>query len=338
MKNSGAFWQIVAVPGVLLVLLLVIAPARVESQETASFWSNEVEVPMALAGQVELTSCDTEECGSICHSDEKLLGLFRHSEPCFDKFISPMTNPVFFEDPRTLTEARLIYLNHNVPAAAGGGDIQLLAVQLRAALTERLSLVASKDGYAISTNALIDDGWADVAAGLKYNLFADAESQRLLSVGLSYELPVGSPRTLQGNGDGEFHLYTTGGAEVFDFGHWISALGVRQPVDNGAESSMMYWSNHFDYEVHDGWYALTEVNWFHWLEAGDNTALAGVEGGDLFNFGSTGVSGNDIVTQAVGLKYKRNRNRELGAAFEFPLTTRKDVIDSRLTVDWIFRY
>ena len=65
---------------------------------------------------------------------------------------------------------------------------------------------------------------------------------------------------------------------------------------------MWYWSNHFDYEIADGWYALTEVNWFNWIGAGTNLALAGVEGGDLFNFGSTGVAGNDIVTQAVKVK------------------------------------
>jgi hypothetical protein len=296
-----------------------------------------------LANQVDLTSyggdcCDPCcDCGSAC-CDEKLFGLFRRSDHCFDSFISPMTNPVFFEDPRTLTEARAIYLNHNVPAAAGGGDIQLMAVQLRAALTERLSLVASKDGYVISTNDLIDDGWVDVSAGLKYNLFTDPVAQRLLSAGFHYEMPVGTPKTLQGNGDGEFHAYLSGGAEIFEYGHWISGSGFRLPSDPSAESSMWYWSNHFDYEVADGWYALTEVNWFNWIGAGTNPALAGVEGGDLFNFGSVGVAGNDIVTQAVGLKYKRNNHRELGAAYESPLTDRKDVLDGRFTLDWIFRY
>ncbi|MCA9187124.1 MAG: hypothetical protein KDA99_15965 [Planctomycetales bacterium] len=110
-----------------------------------------------------------------------------------------MTNPVFFEDPRTLTEARIIYLRHKVPLAATGGDVNLLAVQLRAALTDRLSIIATKDGYAWSTNPLIDDGWADVAAGLKYTLLRDPCRQRLLSVGLTYEMPVGTPGTQQGN-------------------------------------------------------------------------------------------------------------------------------------------
>ena len=82
---------------------------------------------------------------------------------------------------------------------------------------------------------------------------------------------------------------------------------------------------------------MTEFNWYHWLASGAG-GVPGVEGGDLINLGSTGVAGNDIVSQAVGVKYKRSPNRELGIAFEFPLTERKDVLENRLTVDWIFRY
>lgn len=313
--------------------------------------SNEVQWLSELIGkndsQVELCSscCDDPCCGDSCGcgsavgcGDDRLLGLFARSDHSFDRFVSPMTNPVFFEDPRTLTEARMIFLQHNVPGAAGGGDVRLLALQMRAALTERLSIVAAKDGFIMSTNPLINDGWADVAAGLKYNLFADPESQRLLSTGFSYELPVGTPRALQGNGDGEFHFYLTGGTQLGDYSHWISAMGFRIPADPGAESDMWYWSNHFDYEFHDGWYFVNELNWFTWFGAGENPGLAGVEGGDLFNLGSTGVAGNDIVTNAIGLKLKRSRHREFGVAFEFPLTERRDVLETRITADWIFRY
>jgi len=54
--------------------------------------------------------------------------------------------------------------------------------------------------------------------------------------------------------------------------------------------------------------------------------------------GSTGVTGNDIVTQAIGIKFKRNKNREIGIAYEVPVTSRRDVLKNRLTFDWIFRY
>ncbi len=248
-----------------------------------------------------------------------------------------MTNPVFFEDPRTLTELRAIFLQHKVPLTAGGGDIQLLAVQIRAAINDRLSIVAAKDGYAWSSNPLIDDGWADVALGLKYNLLSDPQSQQILSAGFAYELPVGSQVTRQGNGDGEFHMYLTGGAELFDRTHWLSAVGYRLPTDGNAESDSLYWSNHFDYQVTKHWYGLVEFNWFHWTESGAG-GIPGVEGGDLFNFGSTGVAGNDIVTGAFGVKYKPSRLTEVGIAWENPLTDRRDVLENRLTVDYIMRY
>ena len=112
-------------------------------------------------------------CSNGCECDDRLFGIIARSDRCFSDFISPMTNPVFFEDPRTLTEARVIFLNHKTPPALGSDNVQLAAVQLRAALTDRLSFIATKDGFIFSQSPLLDDGWADVAAGLKYNLIHD---------------------------------------------------------------------------------------------------------------------------------------------------------------------
>lgn len=286
--------------------------------------------------------CTVGSCDAYCDADpciipELLLGCFCPTPGCFDDWISPMTNPVFFEDPRTLTEVRGIFLQHKVPSTAGGGDIQVYAVQLRAALTDRLSLIATKDGYAVSSNPLIRDGWADVALGLKYNLIRDYETQSLLSTGLVYEMPVGSPRTQQGNGDGEFHLFLSGGTTICCDWHYISGFGLRLPADDNAEESSLYWSNHVDYYLGRGFYALTEFNWYHWIGSGNN-GVPGISGGDLFNFGSTGVAGNDIVTGAFGVKYKPSRLTEIGIAWENPLTERRDVMENRLTVDLILRY
>ncbi len=274
-------------------------------------------------------------CG--CELPELLLGCFCPTSCCFDDWISPMTNPVFFEDPRTVTELRGIFIQHKVPQAAGGGNIQLYAVQLRAALSDRLSIVAAKDGYIVSDNPLVGDGWADVSLGLKYNLIRDCSTETLLSAGFAYELPSGTPRALQGNGDGEFHLYMTGGTEICCDWHWLSAFGLRLPADDNAEETSLYWSNHIDYHLGHGFYTLAECNWFHWTESGAN-GVPGVSGGDLFNFGSTGIAGNDIVTGAFGVKYKPNRLTELGVAWENPLTDRRDVLENRLTVDLILRY
>jgi hypothetical protein len=158
--------------------------------------------PISLVG---CTECDSDACGcdsgydfsscdgacdggcdSPCGKQSLCgLGLIKRSDTCFDDFISPMTNPVFFEDPRNLTEVRFIFLNHNLPGALGGNSIQVYAAQIRVALTERLSLIATKDGFIYTQSSLpgLDSGFADVAAGLKYNLYRDPSAGRLLSGG-----------------------------------------------------------------------------------------------------------------------------------------------------------
>lgn len=349
-----------------LMAVALFAPAAVLQAETDTLQSFMTDAVLgeSLVEQAEVTpvdyqlvSCDDcadDCCGSDCGCGDgcgcgdacgcggcsllsKMGGLLKRSDHCFDDFISPMTNPVFFEDPRTLTEARMIFLQHKVPAAALGGDVQLYAVQLRAALTDRLSLIATKDGYAVSTNPLISDGWADLSLGLKYNLLRDPCNGILLSTGVMYELPIGSTRTRQGNGDGEFNLFATGGARLSCNSHWISAVGFRLPTNQFQESTSMYWSNHFDYKLSRSLYALMEFNWYHWMDSGQG-GVPGVEGLDLFNLGSTGVAGNDIVTGAFGVKCKPSCNSEIGLAWEVPLTDRKDVLENRLTLDWIVRY
>ncbi|TWT40764.1 hypothetical protein [Botrimarina hoheduenensis] len=289
-----------------------------------------------LLGQGYLTY---DACAEGCVLPEMLLGCFAcPTEGCFDEFISPMTNPAYFEDPRNVSELRAIFLQHKVPLTAGGGDIQLYALQVRAKLTDRLSLIATRDGYAVSTNPLIDDGWADVDVGLKYALMRDAANQRLLSAGVTYTLPVGSQRTLQDRGDGVFNLFLTGGTEILGCGHWVSAFGGLLPVDQDANSSFVYWSNHFDYQVRRGWYAVTEFNWFHYAQDGAGQLGLPIDGGDLFNLGSAGIEGQNIVTGAIGMKYKPNKKTEVGVAWEVPLTDRRYVLDNRLTVDLILRY
>jgi len=56
------------------------------------------------------------------------------------------------------------------------------------------------------------------------------------------------------------------------------------------------------------------------------------------NLGTTGVAGNDLVTMAFGLKAKLNANAEVGAAWEFPVSKRHDLINNRLTAEFILRY
>ncbi len=176
-------------------------------------------------------SCQQSQPCCECAEPWCLGDLFEKSDCCYQDFVSPITNPVFFEDPRMLTEARFIYLNHTLPQQLGGGDVNLVALQLRARLTDRLSFIANKDGFIMYGDdvPVADDGWADVGAGLKYLIYADPETQTLLSGGVTFEIPAGSTRALQGNGDGEFNLFLTGGTQLGDCWHYVTATGFRLP-------------------------------------------------------------------------------------------------------------
>ena len=118
----------------------------------------------------------------------------------------------------------------------------------------------------------------------------------------------------------------------------MSTSGIRAPVNSTDESTSSYSSHHLDYQMRGGWYLVSELNWYHWLKSGKDGPIPGIEGLDVINLGSPGVAGNDIVTSAAGVKFKPHGNTELGVAFEFPLTERRDILDNRLTVDWIIRY
>ncbi len=309
-----------------------------------------------LCGQEGCTNsgCMTSACGCPggcsngcqcgCQSDA-CCGFIAHSDPCFTNFISPQTNPLFFEDPRTLTEIRFHFVNHWIPDSQPlfqGGQAQFLAAQIRVALTERLSIIATKDGYIWldPDNAALpaENGWADVAAGLKYNVIRDPEAQRILSVGTTFELDTGTKRVFQGSGDGEFHVFASAGAEVVPRIHWLSGTGFRLPTNTQQRSQMWYWSNHVDYQLMEKLFAVVEVNWFHWLKSGNQLPGVNFEGGDLFNLGSGDVAGNDIVTLGLGGRLKPTQNTEMGVAYEIPLTERKDLLESRIYADLILRY
>ncbi len=344
----------------VLGLAAGLLPVNAQAIDSISYFGDSADSVVQPEANVEICGCDIasccdqatccdDACDSACGRGGLLAGLLKPSDRCFDDFISPMINFVYFEDPRNLTELRPIFVNHWVPSTIGsnvsaGGSIQLYAAQFRIALTDRLSLIAVKDGFIVDeTNGalgtLLSDGWADVTAGLKYNLIRDPHAGRLVSIGGTYELPIGSTRALQDIGDGEFHFFITGG-QRFAGGnaHALSSLGYRLPVDGGDQSAALHWSNHFDVRLTSQAYLFTEFAYWHWTDDAANGAPLGVGGQDLFNLSVNNIAGNDLITENVGLKWKPSRNVEAGIAYEFPLTTFKDVINSRLQSEIILRY
>jgi hypothetical protein len=265
------------------------------------------------------------------------------SDHSFDNFIGPVTNPVLSKDARSLTEARFLFVQNKIDPQHpfGSGDFQAYGLQLRLALTDRLTLIADKDGYAAINPATSPQrtGWLDLAAGLKYAFIRDVENQFLLTGGFLYEIPSGSQAVFQDHGDGIFTFFASTGKEFSGMTHWLNTVGYQVPVDGDANSSFVYWSTHLDRQLWGWFYPLIEANWYHYVSSGNRGLPSALgEGDGLINLGTSGVTGNDLVTVAVGAKAKLTQNVEFGGAWELPVSPRHDLLNNRLTAELIFRY
>lgn len=86
------------------------------------------------------------------------------------------------------------------------------------------------------------------------------------------------------------------------------------------------------------------MNGFHYVEDAERnagfgpTVPLGFEGFDYTTLGSDEVHGNDVISGAIGFRWKFSDDVSLGAAWEVPLTDREDVLDKRLTIDLSLRF
>lgn len=284
-------------------------------------------------------SCSCEQCcrcGACTLCDRiPLLNKFP-SDPCFKHWVMPVSNPVWSIDPRSLTYVRGVFINQMIDSSTpilGAGDLQVYALQLGIALNERFSIIAIKDGYnTLQTRGLGNSrGWADLGLGVKYVMIRDVENQFLLSTGIVYEAHNGSLRVLQGNGEGVWNPFLTAGKEICNGGHIIANAGFHLPADRVDESTSFWYSLHYDHPLTEKLSALAEMNGIVYTRSG-GTFPANYEGGDWINLGSTNVAGNNVITMAFGADYKLNDCLSFAGVWEFPITNRKDLLDSRTTI------
>lgn len=291
----------------------------------------------------------------------------------FYGFVSPVSNPTIFEDPRSLTEIRPIFAYHQIPssfpvAGVGGGDAYVVAAQLRLAITDRFSFIATKDGYTwvnLQNQALrgavaqanhgSSNGWANLAFGFKGTLWqhADEDNLAMVSAGLRYEAPSGNKSVWQGYGKGQLNPFLSA-MWGNDRLHIMAYTGPRLAL-SGVNSSFYDFSFHADYRF-ENFYPLVEVNWVQCLTGGNggiplSTVVDG-EGFDFFNFGATEAGGTGVATMALGARWRATDHKALwrpieiadrvgvidfGTTVEFPLTSQKWLFDWRITTDMIFR-
>jgi hypothetical protein len=265
-------------------------------------------------------------------------------EKSFGKAYVPPVSGLLNETPFITTEIRPIYAYHEIPddSVTAGGYGHVAAVQLRLALSERLAIIATKDGYTDLhfSQALPDtDGFNNLAAGLKYALISDPASRSILSVGGRYEIPTGNLPTagidLAGaDGDGLIDVFVTG-ARSWDKFTIQGSIGSNIALDQDKNSTELHYSVHMDYELLKNLFPLIEVNGLTTLENGKVIALD-LEGGDLMNIG-TADSGT-VITLAVGLRYRLNDHAILGVAWEPSVSKREDLHEERVYVDLVWHY
>ncbi len=256
------------------------------------------------------------------------------------RYIPSVSNPLFNESPYITTELRPILLRNEIPAdfVTAGGTIDIAALEIRVALNDRWGIIASKDGYVdMKFDAVLPDehGAANVSLGVKYAAYSNPKTNRIVSVGVEYEAPVGHLQTgridLQGAGDGFIDYFVTGAMVV---GKWglQGNVGYNQALDDDHDSSMIHVSAAVNYQINDVVYPTFEINSFNVQDNGNRLPFD-FEGLDLVNFGSQNAG--TVTTASIGSRFIVNRHVMMGVAYETPISSRKDIMDKRYYIDMV---
>jgi hypothetical protein len=261
------------------------------------------------------------------------------SDGRIEEMISPVTAPTINEDPRITTEVRPMYMYTSISNSfvTNGGNYSVVAMQLRAALTDRIGFIATKDGYIFlrpEKTLTAEDGFANLAFGFKGALVKDEANSFILSTGIRWEAPTGAKKVLQGKGDGLLNPFLSVAKGIGPVNAQLYS-GPRIAI-SGNDTTFWDSSFHLDYSAGGGFYPLMEFNWMRSLDGGRRLPID-QEGFDLVDIGSSKANGKDVATMALGFRYRILDNLDFGAAGEFPITEREDIFGWRVTTDLIWR-
>jgi hypothetical protein len=281
----------------------------------------------------------------------------------FDGFEKPIVAPYLFEDPFITTNAVPYVLWHDFPEQSvfDGGALYAAAVQLRVALTDRVALLATKDGYLWNRNGnpLLEDsqGFLNIAAGVKVRLWQDRDAGRIVSGVLRVEAPTGSSDQYQGHGDG-MAVPSLSGAMRTGPVRWIGDLGAQIPFDGRELSSSLFYHVYAGLDVTPHAQPFVQLSGLCWLESGDGSlpirlkhggeldldtvqnvlATGAFEGADVMNLGSPQVDGLDLITAAIGVHVPLGDHVTLSVAYERPITEPKGIFQQRVTTALVLEF
>ncbi len=276
------------------------------------------------------------------------------SDHCFDYFISPVSNPMFFEDPRALTEVRPVFIWQHTPSSNpvfAGGNNYFVDLQARIAFAPWLSLVIDELGWTWTgiDNALSGyqshSGFSEIHLGPKFTFLRNETTGTVMAGGLTFEIPAGPSKVFQNTGTLSLTPYFSIAQNFWktQYGsmNFMNTTGYAFAVDN-QRTDAFYSSFHLDYDVGNlrKIFPLVELNWWHYPFNGGARPF-NFEGSNLFNFGSTNVGGFNDLTIAFGARYLVSQALQFGIVPEFNLlnnSSGRHLDNFRLTVDMIVRY
>jgi hypothetical protein len=262
----------------------------------------------------------------------------------FDRYVPPVTQFVLNESPFITTELKPIYAYHRIPDdfLTDGGTVNAVALQGRLAVTDRLGIIATTDGWAdldFEAGLPDTDGFLDLAAGAKYAVISDPAAGEIVTVGARYTAPVGNVETggidLTGSGSGYLDAFVTG-AKLYDSGTQLQgSIGFNWGIDD-ENWSFIHAHAHADHEVLPGLFPLVEANLIMPVDGGDRLPGASLTGADIFDIGASDP--DPIFTLAIGARYRATENVILGAAVEGNMldigdSTAESVYGWRITTD-----
>lgn len=251
--------------------------------------------------------------------------------------VAPLTAPYYHEDAFVTSDLRAWYLNHQLEAV--NGEVTVVALQARVALTERLQLVAYKDGYTDFSNGALDgrDGWNDIALGIKYALVQDWANDYHIAAGIGYEFDWGKSEVLQNTK--ELRLWIS---ENKSFGnlHLGATLNYLIAVDKDqgelGSSDMLTFHFHGDYYLNEWISPVLEVN-AYFVTDDNGTGFPPVSGMDAVSLGSG--KDEDVWTAAIGAELRPfESNVSIRAAYEREISDSINLFESRWTFSAVYPF
>lgn len=261
-----------------------------------------------------------------------------------ERFVDPIGNPLYFESPFIESNLDVLYLWHDFPGGSQlqGGQVHVLALQARLALTDRLAFIATKDGYSWIDTGITPEssGWNDIGIGLKYALIVDPDNEFVLTTGSRWEWVNGDRGTLQ-SGTQELSPFISVAKGLGPI-NFLGNVTYRIPMDSNDGNHILQWDLHADFELDPenmpGLFPVLEIHGLHYLSDGDALPLS-AGGLDYTNLGSSNVGGTFVSWGDIGFRYELTPNVSLGAGYGFPITNpHDDIFNQRVTVRLTFSY